>query len=234
MVVAWFAKEDLEHFFNLLKGDAEVDQSRLFYWLRFANQMSYTRIVMGSDAWSDTSRDFNHFREMNKGRLSRLIGGPSRNNAVVMQIGNYLFVEFSGTGNACFVYRADRSPFDPDQPELGWSTELKQAGLALNRMLHTPAPRAANRIEGWLSKFDDALEQLGIHVQTQKDASKPVSLDDQVRDALKSVAHKIYDQRARGGALQVQLDTLDERAVAQLHRLGFKPVNHQRLRFWRE
>ncbi len=71
MVVAWFAKEDLEHFFNLLKGEAEVDQSRLHYWLRFANQMSYTRIVMGSDAWHDSGRDFVHFREKNKGRLSR-------------------------------------------------------------------------------------------------------------------------------------------------------------------
>ncbi|MEB0204000.1 MULTISPECIES: type I Zorya anti-phage system protein ZorC [unclassified Pseudomonas] len=236
MVVAWFAKEDLEHFFNLLKGDSEVDQSRLYYWLRFANQMSYTRIVMGSDAWQDSGRDFVHFREKNKGRLSKLVGGPGHNNAVVMQIGNYFFVEFSGTGNACYVYKADNSPFNPDKSQLALKADLKQAS-AFNPMRHSPAPSRPNRVEGWLSKFDDALEKLGIRVQSQAGApgsAKPLPFEDQVRDALKSVKHKVYDQRARGGAFQVQLDDNDLAAVAALQRLGFKPVNHQPLRFWRQ
>lgn len=237
MVVAWFAKEDLEHFFNLLKGDSEVDQSRLHYWLRFANQMSYTRIVMGSDAWNDRGRDFVHFREKNKGRLSKLVGGPGHNNAVVMQIGNYFFVEFSGTGNACYVYKADGSPFNPDKYQLELTAELKQANRALDRMRHSPAPSRPNRIEGWLSKFDDSLGKLGIRVQSQTStpgSSKPMAFEDQVRDALKSVKHKVYDQRARGGAFQVQLDDNDLAAVTALQRLGFKPVNHQPLRFWRQ
>ncbi|WP_236303722.1 type I Zorya anti-phage system protein ZorC, partial [Pseudomonas lurida] len=237
MVVAWFAKEDLEHFFNLLKGEAEVDQSRLHYWLRFANQMSYTRIVMGSDAWHDSGRDFVHFREKNKGRLSRLVGGPGHNNAVIMQIGNYFFVEFSGTGNACYVYQADKSPFNPDKSLLELASELKQPNRALDRMRHSPAPSRPNRIEGWLSKFDDALEKWGIRVQSQAGTpgpSKPMALEDQIRDALKSVKHKVYDQRARGGAFQVQLDDNDLAAVAALQRLGFKPVNQQPLRFWRQ
>ena len=237
MVVAWFAKEDLEHFFNLLKGDSEVDQSRLYYWLRFANQMSYTRIVMGSDAWHDSGRDFVHFREKNKGRLSRLVGGPGHNNAVIMQIGNYFFVEFSGTGNACYVYQADKSPFNPDKSLLELASELKQPNRALDRMRHSPAPSRPNRIEGWLSKFDDVLEKWGIRVQSQAGtpgSSKPMTLEAQVRDALKSTRHKIYDQRARGGAFQVQLDDNDLAVVAALQRLGFKPVNHQPLRFWRQ
>ncbi|MBD8187469.1 hypothetical protein IFU20_14900 [Pseudomonas viridiflava] len=233
MVVAWFAKEDLEHFFNLLKGDSEVDQSRLFYWLRFANQMSYTRIVMGSDAWQDSGRDFVHFREKNKGRLSKLVGGPGHNNAVVMQIGNYFFVEFSGTGNACYVYRADDSMFNPDKFQLELKADLKQKS-ALDTMRHSPAPRNPNRIEGWLSIFDVDLANLGIRVQSQTGASKPIAFEEQVRDALKSVKHKVYDQRARGGAFQVQLDDNDQAAVAALQRLGFKPVNNQSLRFWRQ
>lgn len=241
MVVAWFAKEDLEHFFNLLKGDAEVDQSRLHYWLRFANQMSYTRIVMGADACNDRSQDFVHFREKNKGRLSRLTGAPSHNNAVVMQIGNYFFVEFSGKGNACFVYQADNSPFNPDKSLLELATELKQPHRAVVRMLHSPTPSHPTRIEGWLSKFDNELRKLGIHVQNQAGTSgatvhKPqsLSLDEQIREALKTVKHKVYDQRARGGAFQVQLEHGDPAAIATLQRLGFKPVNHQPLRFWRQ
>lgn len=238
MVVAWFAKEDLEHFFNLLKGDAEVDQSRLHYWLRFANQMSYTRIVMGSDAWHDSGKDFVHFREKNKGRLGKLGGASGHNNAVIMQIGNYFFVEFSGKGNACFVYEADKSPFNPDKSQLEMNADLKQAHLASLRLLHKPAPSRPDRIEGWLSKFDDALEKLGIRVQHHIGISAGIreskALNDLVGDALKSVTHKIFDQRARGGAFQVQLENHDHDAVAALQRLGFKPVNHQPLRFWRQ
>ena len=237
MVVAWFAKEDLEHFFNLLKGDSEVDQSRLYYWLRFANQMSYTRIVMGSDAWHDSGRDFVHFREKNKGRLSKLVGGPGHNNAVVMQLGGYFFVEFSGTGNACFVYKAEDSPFNPDKSQLELTKELKQRHRTIEWMPHSPAPGRPDRIEGWLSKFDDKLEKLGIRIQSQAGApgsAKPLPFEDQVRNALKSVKHKVYDQRSRGGAFQVQLDDNDQAAVAALQRLGFKPVNQQPLRFWRQ
>lgn len=237
MVVAWFAKEDLEHFFNLLKGEAEVDQSRLHYWLRFANQMSYTRIVMGSEAWYDRGRDFVHFRDKNKGRLSRLVGGPGHNNAVIMQIANYFFVEFSGTGNACYVYQADKSPFNPDKALLELATELKQPSRALDRMRHSPAPSRPDRIEGWLSKFDAALEKLGIRVQSHSvtpGPSRHAALEDQVREALKSVQYKVFDQRGRGGAFQVQIEDHNLTAVAALQRLGFKPVNQQPLRFWRQ
>ncbi len=238
MVVAWFAKEDLEHFFTLLKGEAEVDQSRLFYWLRFANQMSYTRIVMGSDAWHDRGSDFVEFREKNKGRLSQLAGGPSHNNAVVMQIGNYFFVEFSGTGNACYVYRADTAPFNPDKVVLGLATELKQQHRALKRMSHSPAPRRANLVEGWLDKFDVELRELGIvpqsiGVATGSTNAAGSSLEAQLAELLSSVQYQVFDNRSKGGAYQVKLARDDARAKTALLRLGFKPVNNNPLLFWR-
>lgn len=239
MVAAWFAKEDLEHFFTLLKGEADVDQSRLFYWLRFANQMSYTRIVMGNDAWNDSGSDFVAFREKNKGRLSQLTGGPSHNNAVVMQIGNYFFVEFSGTGNACYVYRADTAPFNPDKKVLGLNSELKQRGRELMRMRHSPAPRRPNLVEGWLETFDNELRALGIVPQssiesrTQTLSSSSESFEAQLASFLQHVDYRVIDNRARGGALQVKLAQDDARARVALARLGFKEVNHTPLLFWR-
>lgn len=238
MVVAWFAKEDLEHFFTLLKGEAEVDQSRLFYWLRFANQMSYTRIVMGSDAWHDRGSDFVAFREKNKGRLSQLTGGPSHNNAVVMQIGNYFFVEFSGTGNACYVYRADTAPFNPDKKVLGLATELKQQHRALKRMSHSPAPRRTNLVEGWLDKFDVELRALGIVPQSSGGGSSSAktagdSLEAQLAELLSSVQYQVFDNRSKGGAYQVKLARDDARAKTALLRLGFKPLNNNPLLYWR-
>lgn len=241
MVVAWFAKEDLEHFFNLLKGDSEVDQSRLFYWLRFANQMSYTRIVMGSDAWSASGKDFIQFREKNKGRLSRLIGGPGHNNAVIMHIGDYLFVEFSGTGNACYVYKSEQAPFKPDKPQLDLNLELKQRGRELKRMLHTPKPSSARRIEGWLHKFDVELRQLGIAVTeaglgAANAVTKPIdtSFESQLEKAFKDSPHQIFDMRYKGGVYQAQLNDADPAALALLHQLGFKAISDRPLRFWRK
>ncbi|MBV5648584.1 hypothetical protein KUU11_16240 [Pseudomonas aeruginosa] len=239
MVVAWFAKEDLEHFFTLLKGEAEVDQSRLFYWLRFANQMSYTRIVMGNDAWNDRSRDFVAFREKNKGRLSQLSGGSIRNNAVVMQIGNYFFVEFSETGNACYVYRADKAPFNPDKQILALASELKQAGSALKRMSHSPAPRRPNLVEGWLEKFDTELRELGIVPQSPSGHNEPrkagsqSSIEIQVAAQLRHVNYQLMDNRSKGGALMVKLARDDARARVALARLGFKEMNKNPLTFWR-
>lgn len=264
MVLAWFAKEDLEHFFTLLKGEADVDQSRLFYWLRFANQMSYTRIVMGNDAWYDRSSDFVAFRQKNKGRLSQLSGGPSHNNAVIMQLGDYYFVEFSGTGNACYVYRAETAPFNPDRPVLGLNDELKQQSIALLRMRHFPAPARPNMVEGWLEKFDDELRRLGItvagitpmaqpqpfrhrpsaapaapiapspKVATQPVAENQYSLSARVKSALGDAGYKMVDSRSKGGAFKVVLDGNSEGARTALLKLGFQQTRKDPLVFWRE
>ncbi|MGL4755041.1 MAG: type I Zorya anti-phage system protein ZorC, partial [Aeromonadaceae bacterium] len=137
MVGAWLAKQDLQHFFSLLKGEGEVDQARLFYWLRFADQMSYTRIVMGRDAQLNRDVEFARFRDQNKGRLGHLSGGTSADNAVIMQIGRYLFVEFSRTGNACYVYHADSCGFNPDAHTLELNGVLKRGST---RWRHAPRP----------------------------------------------------------------------------------------------
>jgi hypothetical protein len=258
MVVAWFAKEDLEHFFNLLKGEAEVDQARLHYWLRFADQMSYTRIVMGADAWNDRGRDFVEFRDKNKGRLSQLTGAPRHISAVIMQIGNYFCVEFSGTGNACYVYTADRAPFNPDKAQLGWDLELKQKGRATKWMTHSPAPSRPNRLEGWLLKFDKELRELGIsplqqtfqnstqgrasvsgekpRVATTSQAPHPSlsdSLAEKVSAALMHVEHRVYDHRNKGGVFNVTLLSDHAEAKTALQRMGFRAVNNKPLSFWR-
>lgn len=244
MVVAWFAKEDLEHFFNLLKGDRDVDQARLFYWLRFANQMSYTRIVLGADAKTDAGSDFVDFRRKNNGRLSYLAGSKSSNNAVIMQIANYLFVEFSEKGNACYVYKADSAPFNPDQIYLDLNSELKQKNKsAVKPMGHMAVPSRPNHVSGWLAKFDETLAELGIradgHIDSRGDhpfrsPPKTIAFDAQLAEALKGISHRVYDSRAKGGALQVQLESHEPAAMASLQRLGFKPVNNQPLKFWRQ
>ena len=152
MVLRWFAKEDLEHFFKLLQGEHGVDQARLDYWLPYVDQMNYTRIVMGLDATNDRSPDFIEFRQKNRARLSRLTSGPPDNNAFIMQIGDYYFVEFSGIGNACYIYHQEQLPFNPDSQALELNT-LKQMAIVKKRLLH---------MSGWERKADAILASIGI------------------------------------------------------------------------
>jgi hypothetical protein len=94
MVLRWFAKEDLEHFFSMLQGAGQVDQARLVYWLRFVDQISYTRIVLGADAVNSGDPEFRNFRTKNAGRYGQLVGGQNHNNAFIMRIDDHYFVEF--------------------------------------------------------------------------------------------------------------------------------------------
>ena len=173
MAVAWLAKQDLNHFFTLLKGESGVDQSRLFFWLRYADQMSFTRIVMGSSAANDQSTDFVAFRAKNRNRLSVLTSTTAANNAVVMRLGNYYFVEFSATGNACYVYQVDKAPFDPTARELSLH-QLKQKFEASGWWTHSPAPYRPDELTGWLSKFDLELGALGIRAGQGTAARAPI------------------------------------------------------------
>ena len=54
-----------------------------------------------------------------------------------MQIKDYWFVEFSVTGNACYVYEEGALPFDSNDRRLDLNVELKVKDLASERILHS-------------------------------------------------------------------------------------------------
>lgn len=158
MVLRWFAKEDLEHFFSLLQGAGQVDQARLRYWLDFVDQIVYTRILLGADAVANPDPEFRNFRDKNAGRYGKLVGGPSHNNGFIMRIQDQYFVEFSGTGNACYAYAEDELPFDPAARELSINSLKKviqnKQTWSDNRILHMNA---------WQWKANQFLARRNIH-----------------------------------------------------------------------
>lgn len=157
MVLRWFAKEDLEHFFSLLQGAGQVDQARLRYWLEFVDQIVYTRILLGTDAIANQDPEFRNFRQKNAGRYGKLVGGPSHNNGFIMRIQDQYFVEFSGTGNACYAYAEHELPFDPAARELSTNSLKKviqnKQTWSDNRILHMNA---------WQWKANQFLARRGI------------------------------------------------------------------------
>ena len=251
MVRGWLAKQDLMHFFELLRGNGDVDQARLHYWLRFANQMGFTRIVMGPDAWQDRGSDFVKFREENRGRLSHLRGGRSFDNAMIMQINDYIFVEFSGTGNAMYAYRVGQAPFNPESHSLDINVQLKDKYRNVLRLPHTPRAEGYNktRITGWMLKYDDELRKLGIRWMAEepvkfvdKKAPSPASVSDiKIINPLRDTAIQrlventsciVSDNRQKGGVLSVQLKAPDDITERELLRLGFTPVTKEPHRYW--
>lgn len=152
MVKRWFAKEDLELFFGLIKDEPNVAKERLDYWMRFIGQIGYTRIVMGGDAFTDRSTDFVEFRAKNRDRISQLVGGSTANNAVMMQIGEYFLVEFSEIGNACYVFSVGKMPFDPEKKQIV-RERLRNRGAAMETIEHRGP---------WQGKSDVKLQALGI------------------------------------------------------------------------
>ena len=251
MVRGWLAKQDLMHFFELLRGNGDVDQARLHYWLRFANQMGFTRIVMGPDAWHDRGSDFVKFREENKGRLSHLRGGRSFDNAMIMQINDYIFVEFSGTGNAMYAYRIGEAPFNPESGALEINVHLKSQGRCILRLPHAPRAEGYNkvRITGWMLKYDDELRKLGIRWMAEEpvkfiDKKVPSSAtlsdikiinplrDTAIQRLVENTACIVSDNRQKGGVLSVQLTSPDDTTERELLRLGFAPVTKEPHRYW--
>ena len=166
MVLRWFAKEDLEHFFSLLQGSGQVDKARLVYWLRFVDQISYTRILLGEDALNNPDPEFRNFRQKNLSRYGNLIGGLRHNNGFVLKIGDHYLVEFSGTGNACYAYQEKELPFEPSAKTLHADHQLKRKiydrqGVD-NRILH---------MSGWEWKADQFLAKRGIRAGEVASAS---------------------------------------------------------------
>lgn len=150
MVLQWFVRADLEAFFSLLQDDHNSDKRRLKYWMRFINQISYTRLVLGGTAFSSRGLNFVKFRNDNKGRFSRLTGGTHSNNAFIIKIGNYFIIEFSETGNACFIFRNSPVNLSGDSYRL---SELKDSSY-IEKISHS---------SNWESKLDQVLMGLGVY-----------------------------------------------------------------------
>lgn len=239
MVLQWFAKEDLQLFFSLLQGVRQVDQARLTYWLKYVHQIDYTRIVIGIDTMNRVDSDFVDYRNKNQGRYSRLVGGATSNNAFIMRIGQYYFVEFSGTSNACYVYDETRLEFDVEASVLDLNRELKVKRFAVERIVHN---------SGWERATDIFLAKLGIHQNpksrvavSKPTVSKPTELEHNVnrevyiaeketlQDAI-SVAIDLTsrysiptsDDRSAGGVFWVVYKQYGDVIGKRLISLGFK------------
>ena len=147
MVIQWFVRADLEAFFNLFSQTADIN--RFNYWINFIDKISFSQIFLGSSAMRSKQIEHKKFIELNKGRLKELIDSTPTNNAFMLKIDNVYVIDFSDTGNACFV--VSKVPYTETDKKISLFT-LKPYDNLL-KLSHTP---------GWQLRFDEKLAELGI------------------------------------------------------------------------
>jgi hypothetical protein len=153
----WLAQEDLEDFYHVCHQNGEVDNRRLRYWLRFKNQMSFTKIVLGEAITSSRSQDYVDFRKRKRGRLGDLTDDYF-NNAIIIQIRGWVFAEFSQVNNACYPYKLECCPFKKESISFTVKNQLKST-----HAVSLSGAETLSHMSSWEQKFDGFLRSQGIY-----------------------------------------------------------------------
>lgn len=157
MVLQWVNEGNLRDFFDVLAARNSADEGRLAFWSRYMRQISWTRLIFSSETVS-LARSNKEIRELiarETGAYATLYGNKNI-DAFIMQIGEYIIVEFSTTGNAAYVYDSATLQFDRYSSTYHGGTEDLRYGFrtgARCRIIHNA---------GWQSTAAYELARLGI------------------------------------------------------------------------
>ena len=172
MVMGWVNERNLRDFFDILAARRHADHGRLKFWSRYMNQISWTRLVFGAETiWQKNhNAGIKVLLESEEGTYATLQGAPDKElDAFLMQIGEYIFVEFSKTGNGAYAYRAADLAFNLHADTYAGSTaDLKcgyyRNGRGVAKIIHTP---------GWEERTAIELGKLGIHPDRTSSRQEP-------------------------------------------------------------
>lgn len=173
MVLGWVNKANLKDFFEVLAARRQADEGRLDFWSQYMEQIQWTRLIFSSQ-----TRALAYSNEGIRNLIAREEDSYAamRSNADVdafmMQLGDYLVVEFSKVPNAAYIYKANELPFEPYNREYsGTSDDLKHG------YRHQCAARLKH-MHGWEGTARYELQKLGIHPDRPQQASRVVPKPD--------------------------------------------------------
>ena len=255
MVLAWVNEGNLRDFFDILAARNQADEGRLAFWSRYLKQITWTRLVFGSDTL-ELARKQQNIRDLiarEEGAYAMLTANRGV-DAFMMQIGDHVFVEFSKKPNASYGYLFKKLKFNRYQRHYTGGTDDLKYGFY---------DKAALRIahyEGWQKEAGDELRRLGICpdaaieaaagrqglritrepastqsrapaiagslMKDQAPLGAPFSMEELQRLVARHLSARVRDSRgASGGRLWVE-DDMDSRSLAgRLKELGFRWAN---------
>jgi hypothetical protein len=157
MVLGWVNKANLKDFFEVLAARRQADEGRLDFWSQYMEQIQWTRLIFSSQ-----TRALAYSNEGIRNLIAReedsyaTMSANANVDAFMMQLGEYLVVEFSKVPNAAYVYKANELPFEPYNREYsGTSADLKAGNQ------HGCAARFTHQ-HGWEANACRELRRLGI------------------------------------------------------------------------
>lgn len=231
LVNGWLKRRLIADFFELLSVDGSGDSRRVDYWLRFEPVIEDMWFALGTDAQHRGGEQFSDFRRRAKGRLLDLDGTTPDNNAFVMRVGCYLFVEFGAKGHAMYLFEWDaiKAPLLDTLSSGG-----DRASVSIHRLKDTTnAERLIHRdsaMYNWEEKFDDDLtSRIGWR---PSDTPRLVNTGRRKRnEGFSDAAWQLFtqtnglqfkDNRAAQGALWVLGVEQTKHVATQLEAWGFK------------
>lgn len=168
MVLGWVNEANLKLFFELLAGRSGSDEGRLEFWSRYLEQITWTRLIFGSETM-DLARSNQEIRNLlaqEEGTYATLTLNKDV-DAFMMQIGDYIAVEFSKKPNACYVYCSKQLRFDLNARRYTGSTGDLKYGF------HDGAEMQIIHLPGWEQRAEEKLKILGIYPDKHSVKWKP-------------------------------------------------------------
>lgn len=249
MVLEWVNERNLKDFFDILAARNKADQGRLAFWSQYLKQISWTRLIFGSDtmALKTTNTAVRSLIASEEGAYAEL----TENNdvdAFVMRIGGYIAVEFSKKPNAAYVYREAELKFDLyGKLFTGGTIDLKYGHYdsgersANLKIVHTPGweDRAAAKLKQLGIEPDEQSQSVGYFLKMTSATKDPVLIPPETivngsagpdMDLLTALvrcypAAWIDDKRSTGGRLWVEDSGQSLPLATELKLLGFSWAN---------
>jgi hypothetical protein len=157
MVLGWVNERNLRDFFGILASRNDADEGRLAFWSQYLKQITWTRLVFGAETRRLVHRNA-EVRELiarEEGAYATLTQGDDH-DAFMMQLGDYIVVEFSKKPNAAYVYRAVDLQFDRHSKYYAGTQEDLKYGFDGRHAARFTHP------SGWAVDAGHTLKRLGI------------------------------------------------------------------------
>jgi hypothetical protein len=156
MVFDWVICEHLRMFFEIIAGRHGARKDRFNFWMQYINQITFTKLVFGltTEMQRRNNSEVKKLFDEEDGIYALLKSSNRELDAFIMQIGDYIFVEFSMNGNAAFIYEINKMPFNLNDRRMNDNTfrnGLKSAQN--NKIIHNG---------DWQFSTKNRLIQMGI------------------------------------------------------------------------
>jgi hypothetical protein len=150
MISVWLKKRTIRDFFELLQTDGQADRQRMEFWLQYAEQIDDIWLALGERSRKNDKPDYKRIRHNMTGRWMELTGDNyTQDNAFLMRIGGFVYIEFGKQNNACHVFSADNLPFQFGQKAVSGTRK------GLKNEEHPGHQAKLRHPDGWQSEFSN-------------------------------------------------------------------------------